>query len=105
MKTIPILILLIALSSCAGYRTHWGCCPARGVPCTPVTEIEGMIIESDEGPNIFLGSESDRKPLPGKRSCALSLSPNVHRVWITETTAKGEYCQGFYLYLNEECDK
>ena len=104
-RFITLLILLISLTSCAGIRTHWSCAPARGVPCTPVSEIEAMIIESDHGPNIFLGSETDEKPQPDKigPNGTTPLSPIIHRVWISEKVERGEYHKGHYLYLNPEC--
>jgi len=61
-----------------------------------------MIIESEDGSNIFLGSETNRE---AECSGGLSLNPKVHRVWITKKIdASGECLQGFYLYLNPECE-
>lgn len=101
-----ISMAAILLSSCSGYRGQWSCRPAKGVPCTPVTEIEAMIIESSDGPNIFLGSETNQKAECGQeQGCgALSLSPKVERVWIPQKfDGAGKCLKGFYLYLNAEC--
>lgn len=58
MKRIYILIALSLLfSSCSIYRQKFDCPPDPGVPCTSVTDLEQMIIETDLGPDIFVGSQ------------------------------------------------
>lgn len=108
-KTLWISLLSLLLTSCSGYRGQWDCRPAKGVPCTSVTDIEAMIIESDVGPNIFLGSESDQKPDQTQKmsnDCVNSLHPKVYRVWIApKSDATGKCNQGFYMELNPECEK
>lgn len=102
ISTLFFLLLSTLLTSCVGYKTQLSCHPAKGVPCTPVTEIESMIIESCEGTNIFLGSESDQKADSNK--CEMSLQPSAFRVWITpKRDGRGKCLKGFYLYLNPEC--
>lgn len=96
-----ILALIFLLSSCKVYKNNFDCCVGTGVPCTPITDIERMIIETPEGsPDIFLGYI----PQSGQRtSCCNGKSNNRQRVWIREQTLEcGTFIEGHYIYINTE---
>src|SRR5258706_13568325 len=49
-------MLLMILTSCKVYNSQFDCSPSPGGPCTPLTTLEKMIVETPEGyPDIFLG--------------------------------------------------
>ncbi|PJD94538.1 MAG: hypothetical protein CK425_11195 [Parachlamydia sp.] len=81
----PYVILMLCLStSCQSYRTVFDCPPGEGVPCTSVTQIEKMIIESDEGPDIFVREK---------------MSPYcAKKIWVNENP---DECgsKGYYIYI------
>ena len=81
-------ILLLAFSSCTGYRQNFDCPPGRGVPCTSVSDIEALIIETEEGPDVFLPEERPKAPyLQGK------IKLNKNNIWIPETQ---QYSEGLH---------
>lgn len=53
MRTALILCLLVALSSCDIYDTQFECPPGKGVKCASVGEVLDMIVERDEGEDLF----------------------------------------------------
>ena len=46
--------LFLGLTSCGVYSTHWDCPPGRGVGCTPVNEVLNMIVEREQGEDLFV---------------------------------------------------
>lgn len=62
------LCLIIAcsffLSSCAMYKRQFDCPIPCGMPCTSVTEIESMIVETVDGPDVLVITE--------EKSCSCS---------------------------------
>jgi hypothetical protein len=80
------------LCSCQTYRSNFDCQPGCGVPCTSVTEIERMIVETpDESPDIFLGY----LPSPCSETSCL-----VRKVWIAEKELlSGMIVEGHYISL------
>jgi hypothetical protein len=101
------LFLLLLLTSCSMYRKEFDCCPAEGVPCTPVTTLEKMIVESPCGPDIFLRVEPKLVDIKEQPACACAKkqeprSPLQRRIWISPNQ-DGQAC---YLYFEEDgiCD-
>lgn len=92
--------LSLLLCSCQTYRKNFDCEPGVGVPCTSVTDIEKMIIETPEGgPDIFLGY------LPVE-SCSTDSCRNEYcdrsrrRVWIeSKTLSCGTFIEGHFIYI------
>ena len=59
----PFILPLHLLSSCQVYRAEFDCQPGYGVPCTSVTDIEKMIVETpDNSPDTFLGYLPSKNP-------------------------------------------
>lgn len=54
MKNIPILILLVSLTSCGVYRNSFDCPPGKGIGCAPVGEVLDLIVEKEEGEDLFV---------------------------------------------------
>jgi hypothetical protein len=107
MKNFICVITLAAFfSSCQAYKCKFDCPVGQGVPCTPVTDIEQMIIETPEGsPDIFLGylpTTEQEKPCcttRNKTSNPLQESCST-RIWIEEKSLDcGSYVEGHYIYL------
>lgn len=87
MKIISLLFLCF-LTSCAVYRQRFDCPPDPGVPCTSVTDLEQMIVETGKGPDMFINSAPQCKG--GKR-----------KIWInTYRSPNGKCIPGHYIYVN-----
>lgn len=104
-RSIKLWLLLSLCTSCQIYRSHFDCPPGQGVPCTPVSTLEKMIMETPEGnPDIFLGfvpeiAETDIKT----DACAQQENQKggcLKRIWIEGTYLScGSYVEGHYLYI------
>ncbi len=106
------LLLLIPLVLCSyqAYKTQFDCPPGKGVPCTSVSEIQSMIIETPEGgPDIFLGkiprtSCTDCK----ERRCrthpgSVGSNAMLKRVWVEGEEFGCSKTDGHYIYFQETC--
>ncbi len=49
--TTPLLLLL---ASCGVYRSNFDCPPGRGIGCAPVGEVLDLIVEKEEGEDLFV---------------------------------------------------
>jgi|LakMenEpi03Aug12_release.lakeMendotaPanAssembly.Ray.scaffolds.fasta_scaffold03135_14 hypothetical protein len=100
-----LILCLLFLSSCQIYRSKFDCPPGEGVPCTSVTEIEKMIIETPEGESdIFLGGLPKRKLKMKKKEITRCVKTCPEkRVWVEgEFMPSGDYVEGHYIYLSHE---
>jgi len=84
------LIFLLTLTSCAMYQQDFDCPPPCGVPCTSVTDLESMVVEMEQGPDLFM---------PYQESAISRLRAAFkHKVWVAEGCP-----QGYYLYqINQQ---
>jgi len=111
MKSRLLILSLVLLTSCQTYRSQFDCPPSEGIPCTSVSEIQKMIVETpDGGPDIFLGkvptatcSDCSKKRC---RTHAGRTSPNSDRkrIWVEECGSGCSYVQGHYIYFDETCE-
>jgi len=84
-----ILCLPLMLTSCAIYRQKFDCPPDQGVPCTSVSDLEQMIVETEIGPDVFLGINPTQHQIKD--------TPSSNRIWISD--CKGH---GHYIYFPKE---
>lgn len=99
---ISVLSLVIGclMSSCQVYQAQFDCCPGRGVPCASLTEIEKLIVETEEGPDLFLGNP--KTDSYWKQDATKYIHTSNGRIWIEQKiTQEGCEC-GHYLYLSEQ---
>jgi hypothetical protein len=100
-KFLILLGTAFLATSCNAYRSQFDCCPSKGVPCTSVSKIESMIVETQEGSDIFVGLET-----PGRsywKSKALKCGKPITKVWIADAIdADGNYICGHYIYFQKE---
>ncbi|MFI5342790.1 MAG: hypothetical protein ACHQUC_01070 [Chlamydiales bacterium] len=101
MRKILLLIPLLSLiSSCAMYKQEFDCPPPQGVPCTSETDLEAMIMETDQGADLFLPYENDKlfcskqNSTPVERVCATL----GRKVWVCDQLTQDGYIQGHYIY-------
>jgi len=88
-----IICLPLLLSSCAIYRQKFDCPPDPGVPCTSVTDLEQMIIETDSGPDIFVSNSS--------QGCRGAQICRKNKVWIAGyKTCDGCWIPGHYIEID-----
>lgn len=90
------------LASCQVYKSNFDCPAGEGVPCTSVHELEQMIIESEDGPNIFV-----RQPLESETKLVKACDGKIHmkhkRIWIApQWNDQMEFVAGHYIYLPEK---
>ena len=98
-----LLPLLIFLNACAMYKQEFDCSVPQGVPCTSETDLESMIIETSQGPDLFLPMQADDCNLPchkQKEDPAQRISSTLGRkVWMCDQAPEeGGYIQGHYIY-------
>lgn len=88
---IKYLIVSISLlfSSCSIYRQKFDSPPDQGVPCTSVSDLEQMIVETQNGPDLFLGVNPTQIQIQD--------SPSSNRIWVPVCKGKG-----YYIYFPQE---
>ena len=96
--------LSLFLSSCSIYNQQFDCPPPSGIPCASVTEIESMIVETDQGSDLIIkpevnelnhcfwcGSQNSGSAYP-------STSSKCNRkVWICNQKEDGCLVKGYYF--------
>jgi hypothetical protein len=55
------ILSTLCLTSCGIYNSHFECPPGKGVGCASVGEVMDMIVEREEGEDLFLKNRG--KPL------------------------------------------
>ncbi len=51
---VPVWSVCLILTSCGVYNTKFDCPPGRGIGCAPVNEVLDMIVEREEGEDLFI---------------------------------------------------
>lgn len=106
---IMCVLVFAGLTSCQVYQSEFDCPPSRGVPCTSVSDIQKMILETpDGGPDIF----SENYPSEFGASC-----PNTRcssktkkfegankRIWVSPSCDENTTVQGHFIYFKESID-
>lgn len=54
MKTILFCLISIAFASCSMYNSRFDCPPGKGIGCQPVNEVLNLIVEKEEGEDLFV---------------------------------------------------
>jgi hypothetical protein len=94
MKSNPcLLIFMLTLSSCSIYKDQFDCPPPCGIPCTSVTDIESMIVETEQGPDVLVVPDKDEDNCWGKKKPQSRLRCQ-QKIWLCQT-ADGK--RGYYL--------
>lgn len=102
MNWLTVLVVL-TLSSCSLYRSSFDCKVPSGMRCKSVTEIEAMIVESEEGDD-YLCREKTLHPVPKRPPKThlepLRTKPRV-KVWICpHLDPKRGYVEGHFIHIN-----
>ena len=53
MKPLLIISLCILCAGCGIYQSSFDCPPGKGIGCKPVNEVLGLIVEKEEGEDLF----------------------------------------------------
>lgn len=98
LTNILLGIILTGLTSCKVYNSHFECPPSPGVPCTPLTTLEKMIVETPEGnPDIFLGF------VPDERCSQVNQQRYIKKNYIPGEYKPCKDCvEGQYFYIPSE---
>lgn len=93
---LALLFFLTMLSACSLYRNNFDCAPGMGMPCSSVSQIEAQVIETTQGPDIFLSSDgSDLGVLSlvgsGVRNPCVS-----KRIWVAPRMRESGFVQHAY---------
>jgi hypothetical protein len=54
MRIAALVALSISCAACGIYQTKWDCPPGEGVRCKPVSDVMEMIVEKDDGQDLFI---------------------------------------------------
>ncbi len=110
MRNKALILAMVFLTSCQVYSNRFDCPPCEGVPCTSVSEIQRMIIETPEGgPDIFLGkTPSTTCSDCSKRRCRThtsrsSTNTEKKRIWVEGSVFGCSNVEGHYIYFDENC--
>jgi hypothetical protein len=97
-----LICLTILLCSCSSYRKNFDCPPGCGIPCTSVSTLEKMIVESPCGQDVFLGCipklvDTQTAPVCRYADSIETPAPFQRRIWI----APKEEERASYIYFEE----
>lgn len=53
MRYLILISILSTLASCGIYSSRFDCPPGKGIGCAPVGEVLDLIVEREEGEDIF----------------------------------------------------
>lgn len=89
------------------YKRDFDCIPSQGVPCTPLTTLEKMIVESSCGDESFTGcvpklAEIESKPSCKRAACNQQEAPFQRRIWIASKEGRPAY---IYFDEDEQCEE
>lgn len=84
------------LSSCSIYKQQFDCPPPKGIPCTSVTEIESMIVETEQGADLLVVPAVKQEKgcfWCGKKDVDAPPSFQKRQIWICpqDQSSKGYY--------------
>ncbi len=103
MKKSIFIFLPFFFSSCSTYQSQYDCPPGVGVGCKSVSEIEEMIQEREEGPDLFISTVQSGKGCVSCKSKKVDFSeeaPVVKRVWVSGySTDSGHRIEGHYVHF------
>jgi hypothetical protein len=90
MRSVFLLLSLLFLTSCSIYRKQFDGPADPGVPCTSVTDLEQMVIETEKGQDIFLSHTTEPCTTRVRR-----------KIWVNDyQTPNGNWIPGHYVYIN-----
>lgn len=104
-------LLILTVSSCSIYKQQFDCPPPAGIPCASVTEIESMIVETDQGADLIIKPEVEEKnhclwcgaQKPG--SAFPSKIPHCDtKLWICSQSQNGYLKNGHYFQKSDITD-
>ena len=58
-KVLLLSAMSIFFASCGIYQSHFDCPAGEGVGCKSVNEVLGMIVEKEEGEDLFVQDEQE----------------------------------------------
>jgi len=96
-KLLVSFFLLTFCQSCSMYKRTFDCPIPEGTPCTSVTKIESMIVERNEGPDLFVLTEESRC------TCASPCFKNKRKIWFSShESPNGVPIQGKSVFVEIE---
>jgi hypothetical protein len=66
MKAIGLIPILLA-TSCGMYNSNFDCLPGQGVGCKSVNDVLQMIVEQENGEDLFASEPTQEKQLVLRR--------------------------------------
>ena len=94
-------------SCCSMYRRQFDECPAPSVPCTPVTTLEKMILESHCGDDLFVRTVPKLVDVENSPTCKCTKNPEPQKPFQRRIWINSQECQPSYLYFDDDevtCD-
>lgn len=95
IRTLLSCLMCSLLASCSIYKQQFDCPPPQGIPCTSVNEIESLIVETAQGPDLLAVPANKQEKgcfWCGKKTEGNS-SLQKRKVWICpqNSSSKGYY--------------
>jgi hypothetical protein len=104
LNVLFIMCLCCLCCSCSHYTGTFDCPPGKGVHCKSVTEIEKMIIETeDKEADIFIPGDCKKKNCRRKVASYLKGKETDRKVWVAGSVdSSGNYVEEHYIYFKSE---
>jgi len=83
------------------YKQDFECPIPKGVPCTSETDLEAMIVETNQGADLFIPVIKKECTCRSKKKISCSennVLPLIRKVWICQQATDDDYIQGHYIY-------
>ncbi len=66
MRILALCIISLACAACGVYKSEWDCPPGEGVRCKSVSDVMDLIVEKEEGQDMFFKEKSQADALRAK---------------------------------------
>ncbi|CAF24153.1 hypothetical protein [Candidatus Protochlamydia amoebophila] len=100
--SFPLLgLMCLLLPSCAIYKQQFDCPAPKGIPCTSVTAIESLIVETQEGADFLVYPPLKDKKNEETNQGLAALPP---RVWICNQAKEKMGIKGYYIQQAESIE-
>ena len=87
MRALAIAVVCLSVTACGIYDSKFQCPPGEGIGCKPVSEVMDLIVEKEEGADLFvkdddlaaLLKEQERKK---KRKPSIAAKPEEKKLYL-----------------------
>ena len=97
MKYIFPLSLLL-LPSCGVYQSNFDCPPGKGIGCAPVGEVLELIVEKEEGEDLFVKDKGTALLLRNQEEKKTVSHQKISRIICESARDRGFFRKGLFHF-------